>query len=78
MVATKTVVSEIDIFVSSTGKFNIRILDHMKKFENNAIVRNIGHFDNAMDLASLEDLEGMKVDSIKPQKIASSSPLVTM
>ena len=41
--------SEVGIFVSSTGNFNIITLHHMK---NNAIVRNIGHFDNAMDLAS--------------------------
>ena len=40
--------------VSSTGNFNIITLDHMKKMMNNVIVRNIGHFDNAMDLTSME------------------------
>ena len=37
---------EIDIFVSATGNFNIITIDHMKKMKNNAIVGNIGHFDN--------------------------------
>merc|ERR1712159_766234 len=40
------VVGEIDIFVSSTGNFNIITCEHMKKMKNNAIVGNIGHFDN--------------------------------
>merc|ERR1712011_52135 len=46
---------------------NIITLDHMKKMKNNAIVGNIGHFDNEIDMAGLEGLEGMKVDNIKPQ-----------
>ena len=45
---------------------------------SNAIVRNIGHFDNTMDLASMEDLKGMNGDNVKLQKIVSSSPLVTL
>merc|ERR1712064_48411 len=65
--AIESVVSEIDIFVSSTGNFNIITLDHMKKMKNNAIVGNIGHFDNEIDMAGLEGLEGMKVDNVKPQ-----------
>merc|ERR1719284_2393007 len=63
----ESVVSEIDIFVFSTGNFNIITLDHMKKMKNNAIVGNIGHFDNEIDMAGLEGLEGMEVDNIKPQ-----------
>ena len=54
MVAIKNVVSEIDVFISSIGDFDI-----MKKRMNNAIVGNIGHFDNAINLAGLEGLEGM-------------------
>jgi len=65
--AMESVVNEIDIFVSATGNFNIITLDHMKKMKNNAIVGNIGHFDNEIDMAGLEGLEGMKVDNIKPQ-----------
>ena len=40
----------------------------MKQVMNNAFVRNVEHFDNAIDLASLESLESLKVDNIEPQK----------
>merc|ERR1711964_206790 len=62
-----SVVGEIDIFVSATGNFKIITLDHMKNMKNNAIVGNIGHFDNEIDMAGLEGFEGMKVENIKPQ-----------
>ena len=62
--------------VFSTGNFSIITSDHMMKMMNNAIVRNIGHFDKEIDLASVEDKEGMKVVNIKPQKIVSSPRLV--
>merc|ERR1711990_778643 len=61
------VVGEIDIFVSTTGNFNIITLDHMKEMKNNAIVGNIGHFDNEIDMESLESMEGIKCENIKPQ-----------
>jgi len=67
VVAMESVVGEIDIFTSATGNFNIITLAHMKKMKNNAIVGNIGHFDNEIDMAGLEGLEGMKVENIKPQ-----------
>merc|ERR1712070_949119 len=60
-------VGEIDIFTSATGNFNIITLDHMKKMKNNAIVGNIGHFDNEIDMAGLEKFEGIQVETIKPQ-----------
>merc|ERR1712066_103316 len=63
----ESVVGEIDIFVTTTGNFNIITLEHMKKMKNNAIVGNIGHFDNEIDMAGLEGAEGIKVDNIKPQ-----------
>merc|ERR1711904_747353 len=63
----ESVVGEIDIFVTTTGNFNIITLDLMKKMKNNAIVGNIGHFDNEIDMAGLEGLEGIKVENIKPQ-----------
>merc|ERR1712178_477358 len=65
--ALETVVGEIDIFVSTTGNFNIIRLEHMKNMKNNAIVGNIGHFDNEIDMAGLEGFEGIKVENIKPQ-----------
>jgi len=61
------IVGEIDIFVSSTGNYNIITLDHMKKMKNNAIVGNIGHFDNEIDMAGLEGFPGIKCENIKPQ-----------
>merc|ERR1711979_80146 len=67
VVSMETVVSEIDIFTSATGNFNIITLEHMKKMKNNAIVGNIGHFDNEIDMAGLEGLKGIKVENIKPQ-----------
>merc|ERR1719377_202291 len=54
VVTLEEVVGEIDIFVSSTGNFNIITIEHMKKMKNNAIVGNIGHFDNEIDMAGLE------------------------
>merc|ERR1712165_560188 len=54
VVRLKSVVGEIDIFTSATGNFDIITLQHMKKMKNNAIVGNIGHFDNEIDMAGLE------------------------
>merc|ERR1740130_1275630 len=63
----EAVVGEIDIFVTTTGNFNIITVDHMKKMKNNAIVGNIGHFDNEIDMIGLESYAGIKVENIKPQ-----------
>merc|ERR1712100_114515 len=49
--AMDSVVGEVDIFISSTGNFKIVTVEHMKKMKNNAIVGNIGHFDNEIDMA---------------------------
>merc|ERR1712071_173342 len=67
VVTMEQCVAEADIFVSSTGNFNIITFEHMKKMKNNAIVGNIGHFDNEIDMAGLENPPGMKVENIKPQ-----------
>merc|ERR1712032_497458 len=67
VVTLESVVGEIDIFTSATGNFNIITLEHVKKMKNNAIVGNIGHFDNEIDMAGLEKFEGIKVENIKPQ-----------
>jgi adenosylhomocysteinase len=65
--AMESVVGEVDIFVSSTGNYKIITLEHMKNMKNNAIVGNIGHFDNEIDMAGLEAFPGIKVENIKPQ-----------
>jgi len=67
VVTMESVVSEIDIFTSATGNYDIITLEHMKSMKNNAIVGNIGHFDNEIDMAGLEGFPGIKVENIKPQ-----------
>merc|ERR1711939_185646 len=61
------VVGEADIFITTTGNFKIITLESMKKMKNNAIVGNIGHFDNEIEMAELEGFPGIKVENIKPQ-----------
>jgi len=67
VVTMESVINEIDIFVTTTGNFNIITLENMKKMKNNAIVGNIGHFDNEIQMAELEGFPGIKVENIKPQ-----------
>merc|ERR1712164_202838 len=67
VVTLESVVDEIDIFVTTTGNFKIITLDMMKKMKNNAIVGNIGHFDNEIEMELLEKFPGIKVENIKPQ-----------
>jgi adenosylhomocysteinase len=67
VVTIEQVVDQVDIFVSSTGNKDIITLEHMKKMKNNAIVGNIGHFDNEIDMEGLENMKGIKVENIKPQ-----------
>merc|ERR1719316_1490937 len=63
----ESVVGEVDIFVSCTGNYKIITVDAMKKMKNNAIVGNIGHFDNEIEMDLLENFPGIKVENIKPQ-----------
>jgi len=53
-----------DIFVTATGNYHVITGEHLKAMKHNAIVCNIGHFDNEIDVASLRDCEW---DNIKPQ-----------
>ena len=57
---------------------NIIISLHMMKLKNNVSVRDFEHFDNEIELAGLKSFECLEVDYVKPQKIVSSSPLVTV
>ncbi|ROO89995.1 adenosylhomocysteinase [Actinocorallia herbida] len=61
------VVGIVDIFVTTTGNFNIITADHMAKMKHQAIVSNIGHFDNEIDMAGLAKIPGIVKDEIKPQ-----------
>ncbi|OQO92044.1 adenosylhomocysteinase [Saccharomonospora piscinae] len=61
------VVETADIFVTTTGNFNIITADHMARMKHQAIVGNIGHFDNEIDMAGLEKRQDVKHVEIKPQ-----------
>jgi adenosylhomocysteinase len=61
------VVDIADIFVSATGNFHIITAEHMSQMKHQAIVGNIGHFDNEIDMAGLARLPGIKRITIKPQ-----------
>ena len=59
------VCDQVDIVVTATGNYNIVTYEHMKKMKDQAIVCNIGHFDNEIDVAGLE--KNCQWDEIKPQ-----------
>merc|ERR1712137_49343 len=61
------VISEVDIVITTTGNKGIVMKEHMAKMKNNAIVGNIGHFDNEIDMAGLEKDPSIKRVNIKPQ-----------
>ena len=64
VVRLEDVVEQVNIFVTATGNFNIIRHEHMLRMKDQAIVCNIGHFDNEIDIASLEQYEW---EEIKPQ-----------
>jgi adenosylhomocysteinase len=64
VVTMDDVAGKADIFVTTTGNFHVITHEHMKAMKNNAIVCNIGHFDNEIDVASLKQYTW---DNIKPQ-----------
>jgi adenosylhomocysteinase len=57
----------VDIFVTTTGNKDILTADHMKGMKHQAIVGNIGHFDNEIDMAGLAAIPGVKKVNVKPQ-----------
>jgi adenosylhomocysteinase len=61
------VLGDVDIFVSATGNENVITLDHLTGMKHLAIVANVGHFDNEIDMAGLESLAGAERIEIKPQ-----------
>jgi adenosylhomocysteinase len=60
------VIETADIFVTATGNLNVITVDHMARMKHNAIVGNIGHFDNEVDMAGLKK-RGIERVNIKPQ-----------
>ena len=63
----ESVVDRADIFVTATGNKDIITADHMARMKHNAIVSNIGHFDNEIDMAGLKKVDGVRRVQIKPQ-----------
>jgi adenosylhomocysteinase len=61
------VVADADIFVTATGNANVIRADHMARMKHQAIVGNIGHFDNEIDMAGLAATPGIERINIKPQ-----------
>ena len=60
-------VETADVFVTTTGNFDIITADHMARMKDKAIVGNIGHFDNEIDMAGLKKRTGVRCENIKPQ-----------
>jgi adenosylhomocysteinase len=61
------VLDEADIYVTATGNKDVITAAHMARMKHQAIVGNIGHFDNEIDIAGLETIDGIKKINIKPQ-----------
>ncbi|GAA1745713.1 adenosylhomocysteinase [Luedemannella helvata] len=61
------VVATADIFITATGCYDVITAEHMSKMKHQAIVGNIGHFDNEIDMAGLAKLPGVVKENIKPQ-----------
>ncbi len=61
------VVDTADVFVTTTGNYDIITADHMARMKDKAIVGNIGHFDNEIDMAGLKKIPGIQHVEIKPQ-----------
>ena len=67
VVSLDDVVETADIFITATGNFNIITADDMARMKHQAIVGNIGHFDNEIDMAGLAAYAGIERINIKPQ-----------
>ena len=63
----ESIVDRADIFVTATGNKDIITADHMSRMKDKAIVSNIGHFDNEIDMAGLKKFKGVKRVNIRPQ-----------
>ena len=63
----ESVIDQVDIFITSTGNKDIFTVDHLLQMKHQAIVANVGHFDNEIDMAGLESLPGATSIEIKPQ-----------
>jgi adenosylhomocysteinase len=67
VVTLEDVVGKVDIFITTTGNKDIIMAEHMSQMKHQAIVGNIGHFDNEIDMAGLAKVPGIQKIEIKPQ-----------
>ncbi len=67
VVRLEDVVAQADVFVTATGNLDVITVGHMTKMKDCAIVGNIGHFDNEIDMAGLKKVPGVRRVNIKPQ-----------
>ncbi|MEE8412222.1 MAG: adenosylhomocysteinase [Acidobacteriota bacterium] len=67
VLTVEDVLDKADIFITTTGNFNVITADHMSRMKDKAIVGNIGHFDNEIEMAELAKTEGIERINIKPQ-----------
>ncbi|MBV6520056.1 MAG: Adenosylhomocysteinase [Gemmatimonadaceae bacterium] len=63
----EAVLDRADVFVTATGNRNVITVEHMARMKDKAIVGNIGHFDNEIDMAGLRRIPGLQRINIKPQ-----------
>jgi adenosylhomocysteinase len=61
------VVETADVFVTATGNYHVVHVDHMARMKDKAIIGNIGHFDNEIDMAGLKRVPGIRRVNVKPQ-----------
>ena len=67
VVTLEDVLETADVFITATGNRDLITADHMARMKDKAIVANIGHFDNEIDMAGLAAVPGIRKDEIKPQ-----------
>jgi adenosylhomocysteinase len=67
VVRLEDVIDSADVFITATGNKDILTADDMSQMKDKAIVANIGHFDNEIDMAGLEKTPGIRKEEIKPQ-----------
>ncbi len=67
VLTVEDVLDRADIFITTTGNFNVITADHMSRMKDKAIVGNIGHFDNEIEMAALAKTKGIERINIKPQ-----------
>ncbi len=67
VVRLEDVVGAADVFVTATGNVDVLTVEHMKRMKDCAVVGNIGHFDNEIDMAGLKKVPGIERVNVKPQ-----------